>query len=424
MRILMISPSFPLPARRGEQVIVVGRLRELQHLGAEVDLICLSQDAVSEEGLLEIRKICHSVRVILVPKWHSRLYAAVAGFFTRFPMQVAYFFSFRAWLIIQLLLRLNRYDAVHVMLVRMAPMVRGFRRNALIELVDSMSLNVRSRLAVSHSIVQRMIWKSELKRIEKYENQMLDEFGAATVVSNRDKDAFLAPYADKINVIPNGVDIPVDGRESAQTDHSGSGRAISFIGNLSYRLNVEGVKWFVHEVFPGIRLKYPDLKLRIVGANPLPEIQRMSALDGIELLANVPSVADAVAGSVCTVVPLLSASGLQNKIIESLALGIPVVSSAAGADGLPKGCRSAVRIATDVASWSSQIRAYLESESLRCSEASVGRSLITASCSWEKSARQILILHRSCEPMRFSNAPISASSPFVVWVQLGAMRSK
>jgi glycosyltransferase involved in cell wall biosynthesis len=424
MRVLMVSPSFPLPARRGEQVIVMGRLRELQRLGAEIDLVCLSQDSVSELELGEVRKYCQSVRVILVPKWHSRLYAALAGFFTRFPMQVAYFFSFRAWFIVQLLLRLNRYDAVHVMLVRMAPMVRGFRKHSLIEMVDSMALNVRSRLGVSSSVLQRLIWRSELRRIEKYENQMLREFGAATVVSKRDKEALRNDCAYKVHVLPNGVDPKTYLESDVQGNVAGAGRFISFIGNLSYRLNVEAIKWFAKDIFPQIRSRYPDLKLRIVGANPLPEIRALDSLEGIELMANVSSVEDSVRGSVCTVVPLLTASGLQNKIIESLAFGIPVVSSPAAADGLPDGCKAAVRVARELQSWCAHIGAYLESEHLASIEAATGRSMVLDHCSWEKSARQIVSLHRSCEPVRHSNEPISASSPFVVWTQLGAMRSK
>src|SRR5262249_46278616 len=132
-------------------------------------------------------------------------------------------------------------------------------------------------------------------------------------------------------VIPNGVDTSYFRRTG---NHGGSASVIVFLGRMDYFPNIDGVRYFVKEVLPLVRAKMPNVEFRIVGSNPSSKIQELAKTPRITVTGHVPDVRDYVGDAAVSIAPLRIARGTQNKILESMAMGVPVVASSQAAKGI------------------------------------------------------------------------------------------
>jgi sugar transferase (PEP-CTERM/EpsH1 system associated) len=167
------------------------------------------------------------------------------------------------------------------------------------------------------------------------EKNLAARFDLCTATTRAEKET-LDSYATGADTdwFPNGVDAdffcPTDGAYDSDT--------ISFIGRMDYYPNQECMTWFCSEIWPQLKSSRPALKLLIVGADPSPAIQNLGDLDGVTVTGSVPDVRPFIRQSALMVAPLNIARGTQNKILEAMAMGVPVVTSrlaAAGVDAEP-----------------------------------------------------------------------------------------
>ncbi|HUE69827.1 MAG TPA: TIGR03087 family PEP-CTERM/XrtA system glycosyltransferase [Pirellulaceae bacterium] len=181
--------------------------------------------------------------------------------------------------------------------------------------------------------LKRQLFALEGRRVRKLERRIVDRAQAVTLVSQAEADLFrrLCPN-DKTHAVPNGVDLdyfrpdfPVEMPRPEQC---------VFVGVLDYRANVESLVWFCREVWPLVRRQKPDAVFAIVGKNPVPAIRQLAAHSGIRLVGEVPDVRPYIAESRFSVAPLLVARGIQNKVLEAMAMGKPVVASPQALEGL------------------------------------------------------------------------------------------
>jgi sugar transferase (PEP-CTERM/EpsH1 system associated) len=135
-----------------------------------------------------------------------------------------------------------------------------------------------------------------------------------------------------VETIPNGVDLDYF-RPAPRPASMGSGGCV-FIGQLDYRANVLGLEWFCREVWPEIRSRLPEATFEIVGRNPVTVVQRLEALPGVRVVGPVPDVRPYLATARMVVVPLPVARGVQNKVLEAMAAGRPVIATPAALEGL------------------------------------------------------------------------------------------
>lgn len=178
----------------------------------------------------------------------------------------------------------------------------------------------------------RLLFRLEGRRLRRLEASLADRARAITVVSQAEADLYrrFRP-AENVYAVPNGVDLEYF-RPAAQPEPEGTPRCV-FVGALDYRANLDGLAWFCREVWPAVVAQVPGAALQIVGSNPGPATRRLAAGAGIELIGPVPDVRPYLTGAVA-VVPLRIARGIQNKVLEAMAMGRPVVASPAALEGL------------------------------------------------------------------------------------------
>ena len=184
---------------------------------------------------------------------------------------------------------------------------------------------------------------------------------------------------------PNGVDTgyfsPTDGRYDADT--------ISFIGRMDYYPNQECMARFCKQVWPILKSRRQAMKLLIVGADPSPEMRALADLPGVTVTGSVPDVRPYVRGSALMVAPLAIARGTQNKILEAMALAVPVVTGTAAAGGVDAEAQTHFLVADEPQTVADAVLRIVESPAERARLAQSGRDRMLSHHAWPRSMQRL-----------------------------------
>jgi sugar transferase (PEP-CTERM/EpsH1 system associated) len=182
------------------------------------------------------------------------------------------------------------------------------------------------------------LYRHEARQLLSYERQVAREYDASLFVSAPEADLFrqLAPESDaRIGFFSNGVDTDYFSPDAAGTSPFKEGeRAIAFTGAMDYWPNVDAVQWFAQDVMPLLRARFPDLVFYIVGARPAPAVLELGKQSNIVVTGTVPDVRPYIAHARAAVAPLRIARGIQNKVLEAMAMATPVVVSPQALEGI------------------------------------------------------------------------------------------
>jgi sugar transferase (PEP-CTERM/EpsH1 system associated) len=182
------------------------------------------------------------------------------------------------------------------------------------------------------------LYRYEARQLLAYERRVAREYDASLFVSAPEADLFrqLAPESTaKIGHFSNGVDTDYFTPDQPHADPYPAGeRALVFTGAMDYWPNVDAVQWFAAEVFPALRERFANLKFYIVGARPAPAVQELARLPGVVVTGTVPDVRPYIAHAAVSVAPLRIARGIQNKVLEAMAMATPVVVSPQALEGI------------------------------------------------------------------------------------------
>jgi glycosyltransferase involved in cell wall biosynthesis len=299
------------------------------------------------------------------------------------PLQAAYCRSPEYSAQLRRLVAGGRFDVIHVEHLRAAHLLFEIPRHVpvLYDAVDSIALLLERTLRGSHSLKQRAIAALELARTRMYERRALTRADATIVTSEDDADALrrLAPNAP-ISVLPNGVDLdyfhPVEA--------AGQDSTIVISGKMSYHANVTAVLSFVHKTLPLIRQRHPGVRLRVVGSDPPATLRALTRDPLIEVTGYVSDVRPAIQSAAVAVCPVTVKVGIQNKILEAMALGIPVVSTKAGAVGLRAQAGQDVLVGEDDRAVAALVGSLLNDRHLQHEVGAAGRRYVETHHQWER----------------------------------------
>jgi sugar transferase (PEP-CTERM/EpsH1 system associated) len=325
VRLLYLTPRFPHPALKGDQLAAFHRLVQLGRRH-EISLVSFYEDEAELAHADELRGVCESIETVRLPQWRGVANVALRAPFSSEPLQILYYRSAEFARIVDELARRGKFDIVHGFMLRMAPYLQQLDAPRVLDALDSMELRMRRNVEVERP-PRRWLFREELRRVAPSERAVARSVDAVLVASEHDKASFAT---ENVEVVPNGVDADVFAPDLAARRPG----TIVFSGTMSYPPNVRAARWFADECFPLVRQAVPDAWFVIAGASPARELRELERLPGIVVTGFVPSMPNALNRATVAVAPMRSGAGIQNKILEAMACGLPLVTTTIGLGGI------------------------------------------------------------------------------------------
>ena len=380
MRILFLTPRLPYPPVKGDTLRV---FHIIKHLSESHEILLLSLIGREEErrNLAHLETYCSKVETVLLGRYRSYL-NVMGSLFSDTPFQVSYFSSPLMRERLRTTLREERVDLIHAVLLRSAHYVmRNHSLPKVVDLIDALSLNMERRYRREKGF-KRLAFREEWKRVRSFEKEVCRSFDKATVVSEMDR---VAIGEGNVEVVPNGVDTELfkpstEGRE---------GHLVIFTGNMGYFPNRDAVFYFREEILPMIVQQIPGLRFLIVGANPPRGIVHLGEDPRIVVTGFVDSVGDYLQKASVAVCPMRCGSGMQNKVLEAMACGTPVVATSLALEGIQATPGEHALVGDTPEAFADHVIALLRDAERSTALARKARELVEQRYSWRSSASRL-----------------------------------
>jgi sugar transferase (PEP-CTERM/EpsH1 system associated) len=357
VNILFLTHRLPYAPNRGDRARAYHLLREMSGW-SDVHLVSLvhSRDEADQQHLL--RSLVRTVAVAPVTRYRNAV-RAVALLPTSVPTTHSLLHAPAVARIVDEVAARERIDLVFCYCTGIAwaldlPALRG--RPVVLDMVD---VDSEKWAALVHRSRPPKSWifARETRRLRPVERRLALSSRLTLVVTEHEAQILraFAPGA-QIQVLGNGVDLE---RLRPRGDTARDPRAVVFCGVMNYAPNVEGVLWFAREVLPMVRASNPGATFTIVGSDPVEDVRRLAAQPGIEVTGAVPDVRPYLWRASVSVAPLLTARGVQNKVLEAVAAGTPVIVTPPVAAGLPAALAGSCRVAESPAAFASALTEWL-----------------------------------------------------------------
>lgn len=318
--LIVVLPRFPYPLEKGDKLRAYYQLKDLsEHF--EIYLFCTSEFEITNESHVQIATFCKEIHVYRLKKGLILL-NLLKALFTKIPFQVAYFSQ--NWIKKDMEKKIASIDAKHIycQLVRAAEYVKNIHSiPKTIDLMDALSKGMERRIS-SINWLYRLVFKEETKRLKHYETKILDYFEHVTIISEQDKSFIIHPKNHQIKVLPNGVGTHFFNFDKVLDKEFD----LIFTGNMNYAPNVQATLFLSNTFLPLLKKENPNIQIAIVGATPTKAIENC-ANENIHVTGWIDDIRMAYAKSKIFIAPMFSGSGMQNKILEAMAMGIPCITT-------------------------------------------------------------------------------------------------
>jgi glycosyltransferase involved in cell wall biosynthesis len=399
MKLLFISSTFPYPLNEGIKVPVYNIIKEFSKF-YEVHLLSfvLPQE---KKYIEEIKKFCVKVDTIEFIPSKSFVKRVINTFFSKSPYNVKQFFSVEMKNKILELVNQQNFDilffdffttAIYGSSVKL-PIPKLFHYH------DAVSMYFYRNSLVNTNFFERFYWYKQYKKILNFEKKLPVWFDKITVVAKKDKDWLVENLniePKNIEVIPNGVDIEYFKFYSEELRIKNKEKlgikspSIIFRGAMNFQPNIDACVWFLENVFQILKNKIKNIKFYIVGPNPTKNILKYKS-DDVIITGYVEDLKEFMSACDINICPMISGSGIKNKILESLAVGTPTIATSIAAEGVPElKDEENVLIADIPAEFVEKIELLLKNKELYKKIVNNGRKLIEENYTWGKQAKKFL----------------------------------
>lgn len=353
-KVLVICPQSPYPLHNGSAIRSFQSVRFLKSLGYHVDVLYLSTKSDLGDVNKGISAYCDNVYLFKRSFLLSllRLFLCV---FSHKPFQVSLFYSNKARQWIRR--NIHEYTMVYCNNIRTAEYAKDAPCTKIIDFVDAISMNYEKSGLLLHGIL-RQLYLIESRRCLEYEKALLSIFDKKIIISDIDKNYILGDKNDVISVVPNAIVIG-----DKFIDWNTEEDNMVFVGSMYYEPNVQAVEYFTKKVLPIIWKNHPSAKFYIVGKKPDKRVAQLES-DNVIVTGFVDSVWDYLKKASVVVVPMISGSGLQNKILEALAVKACVITTPIGFEGLEYG-EGAPTVSKNATEMAKKISWLLENKTIR-----------------------------------------------------------
>ncbi|MFZ5917064.1 MAG: glycosyltransferase [Chloroflexota bacterium] len=400
MRILFLSPYPP-------SLIRVRPFNWIKHLvarGHQITLLTLVGSAQETRDLQEVARYCQRVESVPFPRWRPPLNLLLALPRFSLPLQAAFTHSPAMQRRIRQILEQESFDVVHIEHLRGSTYAGAISGTPTVwDSVDCISLLFERTLKSGPTLSSRLMARADLARTRRYEGRQVGRHAATLVTSPEDRDTLENlvqhwgdPASGQIVVLPNGVDLAY----FAPLELPRQPDRVIFSGKMSYHANVAAALYLGQEIMPRVWRKRPDVRLQIVGKDPAPAVRALAADPRIMVTGYVPDMRPFLASAAVAAVPLRYAVGIQNKVLEAMAMGTPVVTTPQTRTALLAHEEEHFLIGKDSDDFARQVIRLLNDRELAVRIGQAGRHYVEAHHDWHHLAAQLEQVYRRAAAMR------------------------
>lgn len=380
MKILVVLPRFPYPLEKGDKLRAYHQIVELSKRH-DIHLFAVSHTKVTPEQRAALEPYCKSISVVS-PSRFTSWFNILRNYFRSKSLQMGYWDSARARRTVKEMAKKVQPDVVYNQMVRTVPFVARLPFPKVMDFQDSLSLNTERRMEHSHGL-WRAILHYEFKMLRSTEYNAFKIFDALTIISEVDSEAIPHKKNGEIRIVPNGVDFNYF---APQEDASGRKSDIVFCGNMSYAPNVDAARYLVEEVMPLVWATAPQATVLIAGADPKPAVRALASKalhpGNVTVSGHLPDIRTAYASSKVFVAPMRIGSGLQNKLLEAMAMRKPCVTTSLANAALGATSGEHLYVGDSKEELAQYIGMLLDSDEQRSRIAAEGHRFVTEHYSW------------------------------------------
>ncbi len=353
-KIAVLTSRFPFPLEKGDKLRIFNQVKGLS-VGNEIHLIALDEKIITAEQREALEPFCKSIHVFQVSKMRQLMNISSA-LFENVPLQVGIYYSRAIHIKIKKLLAGLQPDAVYCHLIRMSEYVRDEKHlKKTIDYMDAFSIGMKRRAQISN-ILLKPVLHLEHKRLVQYERNIFDDFEQKVIISSQDREAIGHPDKNKIHIIPNGVDFNQFFPEEKEKKYD-----LLFTGNMGYPPNIESAHYAATKILPLIHRTHPQATLLIAGVDAPARIRKLRS-DRIFVIEKFNHIRDAFAASKIMLAPMLISIGLQNKIIQAMAMKIPCIVSSLANNAIHAGHQKEIIEANSPADFAAAYAELIEND--------------------------------------------------------------
>ncbi len=354
--LLFLSQRLPYPPTKGEKIRALRIFRYLAQW-YDIHLGCLMDNVADMDYVATMRALCADMHVAVITPKVAKV-TCLRGLLTGEALSVTYFQdrALNAW--VQTVLREVKPAVIFVYSSNMVPYILDtpFTGRRVVDLVDIDSEKWRAYADGARGLM-KWIYRREWRKITALEHRIARECDVASFVSDAEADLFrqlLPGSAERVLSVSNGVDIDYfDPSGDYPPLYDTTRPNFVFTGTMDYPPNADAVVWFATRIFPLIRADLPAAQFHIVGHSPTDEVRRLATIDGVHVTGRVTDVRPYVAHATASVAPLRIARGIQNKVLEAMAMAKPVVVTSGALEGIDAQPGTEVIVADTVAAFAS-----------------------------------------------------------------------
>lgn len=377
MKILAILPRFPYPLEKGDKLRAYHLLKGLSSRH-KVSVFALSDRTVTKSHYQAVDAFCEEVHVFHQRKW-SIVLQVIHRWLKGWPLQMGYYYHPSAAKQLSKVVDTLQPDRLYFQLLRTAAYATEFTSYPkTLDYMDAFAAGMQRR-AMQATPPLKWVWQSEYKRLRTWEEKVYPWFDQHTVITEQDAHLIHRPSDTPIQVISNGIDLDYFQRNPK----AGKDIDILFAGNMSYAPNVQAARYIVEEILPLLLPQFPSLSVALVGTDPHPSVVHLAG-PHVQVTGWVDDITHWYARAKIMLAPMQIGAGLQNKLLEAMAMGLPTITTPLAQQAMPGETTSFVGVAAQPDEFALRITPLLLDDSLREKYGRAGQAYVQEAHNWDK----------------------------------------
>ncbi|MCF8237090.1 MAG: glycosyltransferase [Saprospiraceae bacterium] len=382
MKVLVIAPRFPFPLEKGDKLRLYQQLKHLS-VDHEIHLFAISHHPVPIEDQQAIAPFCASIHVQVIPVWRLP-WNMLLGLFQGIPFSVAYFTDHPAVTKLRQFYQQLHPDLTYGQLIRTGEYLKRLPGWKVMDLMDAFSVIMEQRSTRSPWWL-RPFTILETSRLRRYERRVPHWVDQQTFISERDRTIIDPEQTWPATIIPNGIDTAYFTSRNHSSDPKPD---LTFVGNLGYYPNRIAALFLAQEVMPIVWRARPETTLLLAGARPTRDVLALEQ-ERLQVIPWLDDIRDGYQKGSLFVAPIHLGAGQQNKILEAMAMELPVVTTKHVNKAIGARPEKEVLLAESAEEFASQILVALSSNQLMSGLASSALTFVRSNYSWESSVNQL-----------------------------------